>query len=488
MKTEGLRSLWGTGLTVLIASLILFALFALLPASQVKGAKLATPALEAGFTSNSPRPLGEPAVFTNTTMTTASQVSYAWDFGDGGPVVTGVNPTHLYTQVGLYTVTLTAMEVDAQDVATGTFRVLPPTVHFSTPANSVSEAGGEATIFVTLGATLPYPASVGYATADGTASGEQDYTPVSGRLVFPTGQTTAVFTVPVSDDDVFEGDETVLLGLSDPLSATLGAPSTATLTIQEDDPFLWYLPTVLWTGPTVQFQRGVYTAIESAGAAVVTATLAYPSWSMLAPYTITVDYKTGGGTATPGADYAPVSGTLAFLPGHTALTFTVPLADDGLFEGNETISLTLSNPVSATLGAPPAATLALTDDEAQPAVQFSAAEYRAGEGDTSATITVTLEAVMASPMTVGYATFDRTARAGSDYLAASGVLVFAPGEWMKVFTVPILQDARPERDERVRLLLSNPLGAPLGLLPQSTLVIEDDEPPVLLLPVVVLGL
>jgi uncharacterized delta-60 repeat protein len=68
--------------------------------------------------------------------------------------------------------------------------------------------------------------------------------------------------------------------------------------------------------------------------------------------TVTVDYATSDGTATAGADYTPVSGTLTFLDGQTIQTINIPLLDDGTLEGgSETINVTLSNPTGgATLG------------------------------------------------------------------------------------------------------------------------------------------
>ena len=57
-----------------------------------------------------------------------------------------------------------------------------------------------------------------------------------------------------------------------------------------------------------------------------------------------VDYETSDGTATAGADYTATSGTLAFAAGETSRTVSVPVLDDVVDEGNETLTLTLSNP------------------------------------------------------------------------------------------------------------------------------------------------
>ena len=60
--------------------------------------------------------------------------------------------------------------------------------------------------------------------------------------------------------------------------------------------------------------------------------------------TVTVEYGTADGTASAGADYTNTSGTLTFAAGDTSKTVAVPVLDDELDEGSETLTLTLSNP------------------------------------------------------------------------------------------------------------------------------------------------
>ena len=64
---------------------------------------------------------------------------------------------------------------------------------------------------------------------------------------------------------------------------------------------------------------------------------------------VSVDYATEDGTAAAGADYTAVSGTLVFAAGETAKTVSVPLLDDAIDEGRETMRLKLSNPKGAYL-------------------------------------------------------------------------------------------------------------------------------------------
>ena len=77
---------------------------------------------------------------------------------------------------------------------------------------------------------------------------------------------------------------------------------------------------------------------------------------------VTVDYATADGTAQAGADYTATSGTLTFTPGRTALTVAVPVHDDGINEGAETFTLTLSNAAGAVLADAEATGTIVNDD------------------------------------------------------------------------------------------------------------------------------
>jgi Calx-beta domain/RTX calcium-binding nonapeptide repeat (4 copies) len=87
------------------------------------------------------------------------------------------------------------------------------------------------------------------------------------------------------------------------------------------------------------------------------------SLAKASPLRVSVAYATANGTATAGSDYTATSGTLVFAPGQTSKTVAVPIVGDTAFESDETFTLTLSNPVNATLGAA-TATGTITNDDA----------------------------------------------------------------------------------------------------------------------------
>ena len=59
---------------------------------------------------------------------------------------------------------------------------------------------------------------------------------------------------------------------------------------------------------------------------------------------VTVDYQTVNGTASAGSDYTAASGTLTFDAGESSKTVEVAVLDDSHDEGEETMTLRLSNP------------------------------------------------------------------------------------------------------------------------------------------------
>ena len=78
---------------------------------------------------------------------------------------------------------------------------------------------------------------------------------------------------------------------------------------------------------------------------------------------VTVDYATSDGTATAGSDYTGASGTLTIPAGQASGTIAVSVSGDTTYEPNETLTLTLSNPVGATIVVGAATGTIINDDK-----------------------------------------------------------------------------------------------------------------------------
>jgi len=105
----------------------------------------------------------------------------------------------------------------------------------------------------------------------------------------------------------------------------------------ESDPFTIYFS--VGSVGQLEFDASSYTVNEGAGTASVTVRRVNGSDGR-----ITARYATSDGSALAGPDYAASSGTLTFDDQQTTKTITIPIFDDTLFEGNETLNLSLSNP------------------------------------------------------------------------------------------------------------------------------------------------
>ena len=79
-------------------------------------------------------------------------------------------------------------------------------------------------------------------------------------------------------------------------------------------------------------------------------------------------------------------------------------------------------------------------------------------GTTAFVFTVELSEPSASPVTVDFSTRNNSAVAGSDYVAASGTLTFAPGEVTKPITVQVIGDTIAEPIEVFFVDLTNATG------------------------------
>jgi alpha-tubulin suppressor-like RCC1 family protein len=112
----------------------------------------------------------------------------------------------------------------------------PGRLQFSSASYSVGEKERTAVITVLRISSSSGEVSVDYEAVNGTASAGEDYEGTSGTLDFHEGEVSKTFSVSILDNSVAEEDKTVTLSLSNPMGgAVLGTPSTAILTIQDDD-------------------------------------------------------------------------------------------------------------------------------------------------------------------------------------------------------------------------------------------------------------
>jgi len=336
----------------------------------------------------------------------------------------------------------------------------PPSLSVGDVALSEGHSGTQsATFTVSLSASSSQTITVGYATADGSATAGSDYTATSGTLTFAAGQTSKTVAVPVAGDTAIEADEAFTLSLSGASGATI-ARATGTATIRNDD-----FPSLSVADVTVvEGNSGTTSAVFTV------------SLSAAAPFPVSVSYATANGTATAGSDYGALAGSLSLAAGQTTKTIAVVVNGDTTVEANETFTMTLSGASGATIArATATGTIANDDTAAVPTLSIGDATVAEGNaGTTVATFAVTLSASSASTVTVAFATANGTATAGSDYVAQSGTLTFTAGQTTKAIAVVVNGDTAVEPNESFTVTLSGAGGATIARATGTGTITNDD--------------
>jgi uncharacterized repeat protein (TIGR01451 family) len=377
---------------------------------------------------------------------------------DGAPrLVPGTTATYRYSFTGSFqpgSVIVRLLADSVADVAgngilaeeIGSFSTLPCVWIKDVTVVEGSRGSVNAVFQVTLSAPSSRFVTVSYATTDGTATASADYSRTRGTLVFRPGETTKLIVAHVRPDRLYEDDETFRMLLTGATRMAIGRDS-ATATITNDD----RPPTVSIVDASIQ--EG------DAGSQSIGFLL---SLSEASGKELTVSFATADSSATAAdGDYQPISGTVTFSPGVTAKTLGVVITGDSRYEATETFQVDLSGAIGGTLGRS-VAMGTLVNDDAMPSISISSLMIREpAQGAVTAQFVVSLSAASGLPVSVGYATSNGTAIAGSDYTATVGTLRFEPGETMKLISVDILADLLVEADERFSVALRDLMGARL---------------------------
>jgi len=101
-------------------------------------------------------------------------------------------------------------------------------------------------------------------------------------------------------------------------------------------------------------------------------------------------------------------------------------------------------------------------------------DARVSESEAAAVFTIKVRGKRRGPVTVRYATADRTATAGEDYAPASGRLRFGPRQKVRRVEVSILDDQIDEPDETFVLRLSKAKGGRLADRVGVATILDDD--------------
>ncbi|WP_256872037.1 Calx-beta domain-containing protein [Nostoc sp. TCL26-01] len=346
---------------------------------------------------------------------------------------------------------------------------LPGTLAFTSPNYSINEDGTPvAAVTITRTGGASGAVSVTLTPSNGSAIAPADYTNTAITVDFANGETSKTVTIPITNDTLVEGNETINLTLTNPTGgAILGSQQNANLVIIDNDIQL-------------AFANSSF-SINEDGTAINQVTVVRSGVTSTA---VSAIIQLTDGTATVPSDYTNTPITVNFAAGETSRTVAIPIINDSVFEATETINLTLANPTNgATLGTQKTAVLNIVDNDVLAGViQFSNASYSINENGTPVSaVTLTRTGGSDGAVSVRVDLTNGTATAGSDYNNNSIIVNFADGETSRTVTIPIIDDSNLESSETINLTLANPTnGATIGTQNSAVVnVIDNDFKPTL---------
>ncbi|MDI6734175.1 MAG: Calx-beta domain-containing protein [Patescibacteria group bacterium] len=383
----------------------------------------------------------------------------------------------LYENNETFIVRLTASTNAGISNATGTVTILnddaAPQVKFSASSASGAESILSVPITITLSAQSGLPVSVNYAVTGGSAAAGLDYAFASGTAIIPAGLTSASTTLTVINDSLYESDETVIIGLSSPNGATLGAPSSTTYYILNND-----------SPPEVFFEFATSTASEGGSAIEVKAKL-----STASGLPATMPFALSGTAASAGAyidfSISPTS-TLVIPSGQTSSTISITSFDDILYEGviPETVIITMGTPTNAATSSLPSRpwvhTVSINENDNPPQVRFVTSSASGSENISPVNIIFTLSSQTNLPVTAYFTSnTSSTAQSGGvDYTLTSTSTTFSAYSTSSAISFTVNNDNIDEFDEIVILTITTSTNAGIGTPSNYTYtILDDDNPP-----------
>ena len=307
-----------------------------------------------------------------------------------------------------------------------------PVVTVVATDSAASEAGNDPGVFtITRSGATTNALTVNYGLT-GSALHGTDYVALPGVLTIPAGSAVGTVVITPIEDSIGEPSQTVVLEIRGGLGYSIGAASSATVTIT-DNSDVTYASIAVTAGPAVEG--------GAAGTFRVTTT---------GTGTGNIDVKyTVSGTATNGTDYTALSGTLTMAKNTTA-NITITPIQDAIVEGYETIIITLNPDPAYSLALDASATMNLQDDDA-PVVNVSGTDDVFTETTGSlAKFWISRTGATTAALTVNY-TLGGTATAGLDYTAPSGTVTIAAGAVGAYVDVSMLDDTLAEGTETIIL-------------------------------------
>ncbi|WP_404969789.1 tandem-95 repeat protein [Vibrio campbellii] len=333
-----------------------------------------------------------------------------------------------------------------------------PEVSISADQNNVNE-GQTAGFTVTLSQVSDETVTVKFEYT-GVAEDGKDFTGIAS-IEIPAGQSSADLDIATLTDGTYEGAEsfTVTIKDVDGADASIGANDNASVIINDAQ-----------QAPTVSIVADQASVTEGGDA----------------NFTVSIDQKsdedvvvsfTIGGDVDDKDYQAPTIYTVIIPAGQTSVALDVTTLDDGIYEGAENLTITLTDTTGAdsTLDAgAKEATVSITDAQSAPEVSISADQNNVNEGQTAG-FTVTLDQVSDETVTVKLE-YTGVAEDGKDFTGIASIEIPA-GQSSADLDIATLTDGVYEGAESFTVTIKDVEGADaaIGANDNASVVINDAQ-------------
>ena len=337
------------------------------------------------------------------------------------------------------------------------------TVNFQSAALTVAE-GNSATVRVTLNADPERTVTIPITSTNEDGASDQDYSGVPASVTITSGNTSATFSVSMTQDTIDDDGESIELGFGAmPTRVSQGATNELAINITDDDD-----PQV-----SVSFEQAQYSVDEGQDIAIKVVLSADPERSVAIPI------SRANLTGASNADYS-VPANVTFASGDTEKTITFTTTQDTIDDDGEKVRLEFGSlPARVAAGTTSQTTVSITDDDdPQVSVSFGANTYAVAEGETR-TISLTLNAdperTVAIPVIVAA---NQGGATSADYSGVPASVTFNAGQTSRTLTFTATQDTLDDDDESVRLEFDTlPARVSEGTTDETTVNIRDDDDP-----------
>ncbi len=315
-----------------------------------------------------------------------------------------------------------------------------PSISLSANPTTLVE-GNVVSVTLTRTGDLANSSQISFSTTSGTAIINSDFTDATQTVTFAATETAKVVSVQTTDDSLSENNETFGIQISNPIGATLGSATLATIIITDNEAQLSFNPTS-------------YQVNEDAGNALLTVERTQNLSEVVTVNYQAIDVDSDG-------RLTPTNGILTFNIGEATKTISVPIVNDlkwnSLVFGRFNVNLSSPSP-NAKINSNQANVTIIDNEDVFIKIGTNAIPvpvHQVNEAAGAVVINFIRTGNLTRQVTFNYSTTDLTATSPADYTTTNGTMTFLPNETQKTVSIPIINEAIAEPIESFRFQMTN---------------------------------